>query len=89
LNTVLANNQGELVIPVLVTGSMAHPVFAPDVQAIAKMNLNHLLPTSSDPAKLATGLLGSVLGGATGQQQKQNNKQQNPVNSILNGIIKH
>ncbi len=66
LNTALANNQGELVVPVLVTGSMAHPVFTPDVQAIAKMKMSHLLPTSNDPSKLATGVLGSVLGGATG-----------------------
>jgi AsmA-like C-terminal region len=94
LNTALANNQGELVLPVIVTGSMAHPVFTPDVQAIAKMRMSHLLPTSTDPSKLATGLLGSVLGGATGQQsQQQKNQQQqqkqNTVNSILNGIIKH
>jgi uncharacterized protein involved in outer membrane biogenesis len=90
LNTALANNQGELVLPVVVTGSMAHPVFTPDVQAIAKMKLNHLLPTSSDPSKLATGLLGSVLGGAAGQQPNQKNKQQqNPLNSILKGLTKH
>lgn len=95
LNTALANNKGELVLPVLVTGNMAHPVFAPDVQALAKMKLNNLLPTSGDPSKLTTGLIGSVLGkkgGALGQflgnpaaqpNQQQNKQQQNPVGSLL------
>jgi AsmA protein len=90
LNTALANNQGELVIPVLVTGNMAHPVFAPDVQAMAKMKMSHLLPTSTDPSKLATGVLGSVLGGTAGQQAgKKNSQQQNPVGSLLKGLTKH
>ncbi len=62
LNTVLANNQGELVVPVTVTGTMAHPVFTPDMAAIAKMRLSNLLPTSGDPSKLTSGLVGSVLG---------------------------
>jgi uncharacterized protein involved in outer membrane biogenesis len=85
MNTALANNQGELVLPVIVTGSAAHPVFTPDVAAIAKMKMSHLLPTST------SGVLGSVLGGALGQQQQnQKNKQpQKPLNSILNGLIKH
>src|SRR6185312_17392337 len=43
MNTALANNQGELVIPVIVTGTIAHPLFAPDVEKIAQMKLNHLL----------------------------------------------
>jgi AsmA protein len=91
LDTALANNKGELVLPVLVTGSMSHPTFMPDVQAIAKMKLNHLLPTTGDPSKMATGLLGSVLGGAAGQpgpaaQQpgKKTDQQQDVVNSLLN-----
>jgi uncharacterized protein involved in outer membrane biogenesis len=97
LNTALANNKGELVIPVLVTGTMAHPNFAPDVQGIAKMKLNHLLPTTSDPGKLTQGAVGSVLGGllgqsgqqqggkqgAAGKTQQQPAQQQNPINSIL------
>jgi AsmA protein len=92
LNVALANNKGELVLPVLVTGSMAHPVFAPDVQAIAKMKMNHLLPTTGDPSKLTSGALGSVLGGALGQQPanqgKSQQQQQNPINSILNQLGK-
>jgi hypothetical protein len=77
------------VVPVLVTGSMAHPTITPDVAAIAKMKLNHLLPTSGDPTKLATGLLGAVTGNNQGQQpnQKNNNSQpQNAIKSILKGL---
>ncbi len=98
LNTALANKQGELVLPVQVTGTMAHPVFTPDVQALAKMRLSNLLPTSGDPSKLTTGLIGSALGnkgagGILGQflgnpaaqqtNQQQKNQQQNPVGSLL------
>lgn len=102
LNTALANKNGELVLPVLVTGTAEHPVIAPDVQALAKMKLNNLLPTSGDPTKLTSGLIGSVvgnkgaggvlggiLGGAANQpNSKQQNQQQNPVNSILNQLEK-
>jgi uncharacterized protein involved in outer membrane biogenesis len=88
LNTALANNKGELVLPVLITGSLDKPIFAPDAQAMAQMKLKNLLPTSGDPSKLTTGVLGSVMGnkgGAAGainsilggkQQQGQPNAQQ-------------
>lgn len=87
LNTALANDKGELVLPVLITGSLDHPTFAPDAQAMAEMKLKHLLPTTGDPGKLTSGVLGSVLGnkGAGGainsilggkQQQGQPNAQQ-------------
>ena len=98
LNTALANNKGELVIPVLVHGTMAHPSFSPDAQALAKMKLNNLLPSVSDPSKLASGILGGkgtggvlngLLGGqAPAQQGKaqapQQNTPQDSINSILN-----
>jgi hypothetical protein len=99
LNTALANNKGELVIPVLVTGTLPHPTFTPDAQAIAKMKLNNLLPTAGDPTKATGGLLGQrgaggilngVLGAGSGKQQQQNTqqnqqqqKQQSPVDSLL------
>ena len=96
LNTALANNKGELVLPVLVTGTMAHPNFAPDVQGIAKMKMSHLLPTTGDPTKLTQGAIGSVLGGLLGQSgqqpanqpargkaQQQPAQQENPINSVL------
>ena len=82
LNTARANNKGELVLPVLVTGSAAHPVFTPDVQAIAKMKLNHLLPTADNPSSLVQ----SLLGNAPAQQGKSQN--QNPLNSLFNSLGK-
>ncbi|HEU5450488.1 MAG TPA: AsmA family protein [Terriglobales bacterium] len=69
MKTALANNQGELVIPVLVTGTFDSPRFAPDVQAIAQMRLKNLLPTSGNPGSLSSGILGAVLGGKSGQQK--------------------
>ena len=93
LTTVLANNKGELVVPMIVTGTLAHPVFTPDAANLARMKLSSLVPTAADPSKLvgafgkngagAAGALGALLGGdaakpAAGQQQKDN-----PVNSLL------
>ncbi len=100
LNTALSNNKGELVLPVIVTGTMDHPVFAPDAQALAKMKLNNLLPTVSDPSKLgssilggkgASGIVNGLLGGHPAANQKANPQQQNPqnaVNSLLNSFGK-
>ena len=66
LNTVLSNKSGELVLPVIVTGSMAHPVFTPDVQALAKMKVSSLLPTTGDPTKMGKGMVNGVLGNVLG-----------------------
>ena len=46
LNTALANKNGELVLPVIITGNMNHPIVAPDLEQIAQMKLNNLLPTA-------------------------------------------
>ena len=68
LNTALANRNGELVIPVIVTGTVNRPIIAPDLQKLAQMKLNNLLPTSGNPGALTSGLAG-LLGGKGGQQQ--------------------
>jgi AsmA protein len=68
MQTALANNRGELVLPVLVTGSLKNPNFAPDLETIAQMKLQNLLPSFSNPGQLTNGVLGSVLG------SKGNNK---------------
>jgi AsmA protein len=62
MNTALANRNGELVIPVIVTGTFDNPHFAPDVEKIAQMRLNNALPST------AGGLLGGLLGGNKGGQ---------------------
>ncbi len=72
MNTALANNRGELVIPVIVSGTLSRPTVAPDLQKIAQMKLQNLLPTSSNPGQLTSGILGAVLGGrGAGQGQQQ------------------
>jgi AsmA protein len=91
LNTALANNKGELVVPVLVTGTFQHPVFAPDLQKVAQMKLQNLVPNINDPAALtnsifgqifqgkpAPGGLGDILGPLGGKQQQQQQQQQPP-----------
>lgn len=88
MNTALANKAGELVIPVIVTGTFDHPQFAPDLQKLAEMKLQNLLPSTGNPA---AGVLGGILGGQGGQQQgglggilgalggrRQQQQQQNP-----------
>jgi hypothetical protein len=89
LNTALANNKGELIIPFRVTGSLAKPTFTPDTAAIAQMKLNSLLPTAGDPTKFSSGIIGAlsgksgaanavgeILGGGRQQQGGQTKKQE-------------
>jgi uncharacterized protein involved in outer membrane biogenesis len=83
MQTALANRNGELVIPVIVTGTFDSPRFAPDVQKIAQMKLQNLMPTLNNPGALGSilggqgnkgqqsGGLGGILGAITGQQQQQ------------------
>jgi hypothetical protein len=93
MNTALANNQGELAIPVLVTGTFQNPKFVPDVQQMAQMRLKGLIPTSNNPAAGVSGLLGNLLGrkatnaqpaqGQVQQGQSSQNEQRNPVQQII------
>jgi len=94
LNTALANKNGELVLPVLITGNMNHPVVAPDLEQIAKMRVNNLLPTAggllSGKGGSLGGLVGGLLGGGQTSQQagKPSQQQQsNPLGGVLNGIL--
>ena len=89
MQTALANNQGELVIPALVTGTFSNPKFAPDVQQIAQMKLKGLVPNLDNPASV-TGTLQNLLGGAAkpapgqqSQQGQQQPQQQNPVQQLM------
>jgi uncharacterized protein involved in outer membrane biogenesis len=89
MNTALANKNGELVVPVIVTGTFSNPHFAPDVEKIAQMKLNNLLPTSANPGNLTSGIMGAILGNkngnngpASGQGQGQNSGLQGILNSL-------
>jgi len=62
MNTALENKNGELVIPVIVTGTFQKPQVAPDLKKIAEMKLQNIVPTGSNPAQATAGILGQVLG---------------------------
>ncbi|HET7205071.1 MAG TPA: AsmA family protein [Terriglobales bacterium] len=92
MKTALANNQGELAIPVLVSGTFQNPKFAPDLQQMTQMKLKGLVPNSNNPAGAVSGLLGGLLGkqGATpapGQPQQQSQPGQNPQQNAVQQII--
>lgn len=96
LNTALANKQGELVLPVIITGPMNHPAVAPDVQKLAQMKLNNILPNAAGMLGGKTagvgGIVGGLLGGGQQAQQpaaqpgKSPSQQQNLNNSINNAL---
>jgi hypothetical protein len=88
MQTALANNKGELVVPALVTGTFSNPKFAPDVQQIAQMKIKGLVPNFDNPASV-TGALQNLLGGAQNPSQatpspgQQQPLQQNPVQQLM------
>ena len=86
MNTALANNQGELVIPALVTGTFQNPRFAPNVQKIAQMKMKGLMPSSENPLGGASSILGNFLGqkkATPGNAPQPAQQQQNPADQIL------
>ncbi|PYX87445.1 MAG: hypothetical protein DMG68_11715 [Acidobacteria bacterium] len=91
LQTALANNQGELVIPAVVTGTFQNPRFAPDVQQVAQMKLKGLVPNFNNPQGAVQGLLGGLLGQkganpAQPQQPGQVQPQQQPQNQLQDQV---
>ena len=80
MQAALANNQGELVLPVLVTGTLQSPHVAPDTQAIAQMKLKNLVPSLQNP-----GLLGSIFG-KQGGTQGSTDQNQNPLGQVLGAL---
>jgi uncharacterized protein involved in outer membrane biogenesis len=77
LTTALVNNQGEIVIPAIVTGSFAKPRFAPDAARMAEMKLKNVLPSAGGLVEAVTGkggaksILQSITGGAQAQAPAQ------------------
>jgi uncharacterized protein involved in outer membrane biogenesis len=67
LSTALANSKGELVMPVLITGSLTAPKVQPDLQTIAKMKIQNVTSPSG---------LSGILGAITGKQQNTQQPQQ-------------
>ena len=86
MNTALANNQGELVIPAIVTGTFESPKFTPDLQKVAQMKLKGLVPNLNNPSGGVAGILGGLLGqksGAQAQPQQEQGQQSNPVQQLI------
>jgi uncharacterized protein involved in outer membrane biogenesis len=95
MQTALANNHGELVVPVIITGTFDSPQVSPDLQKVAEMKLQNMLPTAANPGAMSAGIVGSILqggkaGGATAGglggvvdaitgQQQQPAQQQGPA----------
>jgi hypothetical protein len=94
MSTALANSKGELVVPVMVTGNMAHPIVTPDTAAIAKMKLGNLLPSTAGILGRGSKGLGGALNGILGGQQNSGDakakqqQQANPLGSILDQFKK-
>ena len=97
LNTALGNKNSELIIPVIISGTMSHPVVTPDVQKLAEMKLNNIVPNAagllSGKSGGAGGIVGALLGGGQQQQQGQRagkpaqpNQQQQQLNDLQNAI---
>lgn len=101
MQTALANQRGELVVPMIVSGTFAAPRFAPDMQKVAQMKLENLLPSASNPGQMTTGILGAIMGrrgqqqsadpnAPEGQQQPNQTEQalpQNDAAGALGGLI--
>ncbi len=62
LTTALANDQGEIVVPMMLTGTMSQPRFAPDAQRFAEMRTKNLIPSLLSPGTLKERLLGGLTG---------------------------
>lgn len=93
MQTALANRNGELVMPILVGGTFDRPSFAPDLQQLAQMKLQNLVPTFGNPGNMTGGILGALLGNKNQQQtpgnanQSPQQQQQNPIGDILNQVL--
>ena len=85
LTTALANKNGELVVPLIVTGTFEKPRFAPDLGKIAQMKLENLAPTLSNPGEL-TSVLGAILG-KKGKDGKEPGTEGEGQQDVLGGIL--
>lgn len=80
MQTVLANPKGELVVPLIVTGTFDNPKFEPDLQQMAQMRLKNLTPSLDNP-----GALSQILGGAAGAKSGNSGSALGQVMGALGG----
>jgi uncharacterized protein involved in outer membrane biogenesis len=82
MSTALGNKNGELVIPVIIGGTMGHATVTPDVQKMAEMKLNNIVPSAAGLLSGkggAGGIVGSLLGGSQAQPAQPGAKQAQPT----------
>lgn len=85
LNTVLANREGELILPVRVTGTFDNPQFSPDTQAFTEMQAERLLPTLDDPSGLLNRLTGG--GNPDGEQEGEATPDSSETEEVIRGVL--
>ncbi len=61
LSTALSNNKGELVLPVIITGTFDKPRFAPDAARFAEMKLKNLMPGGITPQGIPANAAQSII----------------------------
>jgi uncharacterized protein involved in outer membrane biogenesis len=93
MTTALANRNGELVIPVIIRGTFEDPQFAPDLQKLAEMKIERLLPTTENPGEFTSGILGSIPGRRDHAQPKgpmeepEEQGTEDPFKDLLEGVF--
>ena len=92
MTTAVANENGELVIPVIVTGTFQDPYFAPDVQKIAELKLKRILPNADNPGELGIGILERIFRGKDKvedetETREKPNQQEPQIPDILDRIL--
>jgi hypothetical protein len=96
MTTALGNKNGELVIPVIIGGTMGHATVSPDVQKMAEMKLNNIIPNAAGllgGKGGASGVLGGLLGGGQAQPAQpgakpaQQPSQQQQLQDALGGLL--
>ena len=92
MSTALTNQNGEIVIPFLIGGTISSPKVAPDTQAIAQMRMHNSMPSFSNPGALAQ-CSNSALGSLGGNKQpaaaagnQQGSSQQNELQNAAGGL---
>ncbi|MGE5647690.1 MAG: AsmA family protein [Acidobacteriota bacterium] len=68
LTTAFSNDKGELVIPAIASGPLAHPTFAPDPARIAGSKLKSLVPQGKPGSNPAQGIM-DALGALRGKKK--------------------
>ncbi len=95
MTTAMANQNGEIVIPVLVSGTIPSPKVEPDVSAMAQMRMHNLLPSFSNPGQLTQGVMGKLggtggvlgaLGGKTPGAAASNQQQSGTGSAVQNAV---